>query len=167
MKRINEETESTIKTKEGIAIAITVILIMVMVYIVTAVFMTGEIGNKKTSTTTTSSSVNTESFENIILASKTFDITADTYKVIFFSVNDASGGLKTTLSTYDSSSKDIKLYKVNLDETINKYVIGDEANESATTSNELSVKSPTLITITNGVITSYISDESQILEELK
>ena len=87
--------------------------------------------------------------------------------VIFFSQDKINDELKSTLSSYDSLGKETKLYKVNIDETINKYVKSDEQNDSATNSSELKINKTTLITITNGKITSYITDNDTIINALK
>ena len=79
------------EVKSGIILSVCVILIIVIVYFTTAVFMTGEIGNKKVSKTNNTtessktSSSNETSYENMIIASKAFNRLDETYMVIFFS----------------------------------------------------------------------------------
>ena len=160
------------EVKSAIAITITVILILVVVYLSTAVFMTGEIGDKKKDEKDEVTNVSEESqtstlYDNMIIASKTFEQKNDEYMVIFFSQKDTSDTLKNMISTYDSSGKDTKLYKVNTDEVINRFVISDEANNSATNYNELKINDITLVTIKNGVIASYIVTEDNVIEALK
>lgn len=160
------------EVKSAIAITITVILILVVVYLSTAVFMTGEIGDKKKDEKDEVTNVSEESqtstlYDNMIIASKTFEQKNDEYMVIFFSQKDTSDTLKNMISTYDSSDKDTKLYKVNTDEVINRFVISDEANNSATNYNELKINDITLVTIKNGVIASYIVTEDNVIEALK
>lgn len=160
------------EVKSAIAITITVILILVVVYLSTAVFMTGEIGDKKKDEKDEVTNVSEESqtstlYDNMIIASKTFEQKNDEYMVIFFSQKDTSDTLKNVISTYDSSGKDTKLYKVNTDEVINRFVISDEANNSATNYNELKINDITLVTIKNGVIASYIVTEDNVIEALK
>jgi hypothetical protein len=60
-----------------------------------------------------------------------------------------------------------KLYKVNYDESINKSVLSDEENKEATNSEDLKVKGCTLITINDGKIVSYVSNETDILKTLE
>lgn len=160
------------EVKSAIAITITVILILVVVYLSTAVFMTGEIGDKKKDEKDEVTNVSEESqtstlYDNMIIASKTFEQKNDEYMVIFFSQKDTSDTLKNMISTYDSSDKDTKLYKVNTDEVINRFVISEEANNSATNYNELKINDITLVTIKNGVIASYIVTEDNVIEALK
>ena len=62
----------------------------------------------------------------------------------------------------------MKLYKVNLDESINKFVISkDEENKEAKNANELKIKDTTLIVIKNKSIISYITDTDEIVEKIK
>lgn len=153
--------------KNGIVITITVILILVTVYFTTAVFLTGEIGgeNKEKETPETTEPISSE-YENMIIASSTFKQLNEEYMVMFYS-KDASEAIKTALKTYDSMNKETKLYKVNMDEAINKYVKSNEINSSATNSDELKVNGSTLIVIKNGVISSYVTNEEEIISKLK
>ena len=87
------------EVKSAIAITITVILILVVVYLTTAVFMTGEIGDKKKDEKDEVTNVSEESqtstlYDNMIIASKTFEQKNDEYMVIFFSQKDTSDTLK-------------------------------------------------------------------------
>lgn len=158
--------------KNGIAISITVILVIAIVYLTTAVFMTGEIGNNKkvkeskTTTKEASSSVS-KIFDNMIIASKTFDQKKDEYMVIFFHGNDISDTLKSAITSYDSSNNGVKLYKVNTDDVINKFVLSDEQNSGATNYKELKINDITLITIKNKSIASYVTEEENVINNLK
>lgn len=149
--------------KNLIPITIFVILALVGVYLVTAIFKTGEIGGKSKNTTTTSSGV-TELYDDMILANNTFDKSANEYMVLFFNEKDLSESLKTIIKAY---SEDKKLYKVNLDEAINKFVISDEENPNAASASELKINKTTLVTISNNKIISYITDEKEIKNTLK
>lgn len=155
--------------KNGITITITVILVIAIVYLITAVFMTGEIGNKKTNSeskkTTTNSSVS-KIYDNMIIASKTFDQNKDEYMVIFFYGNDVSDELDSAITTYDSSNNKIKLYKVNVSDVINKFVLSEQQNSKATNYNELKINDVTLITIKNNEITSYVVTEDEVISKL-
>lgn len=133
--------------------------------------MTGEIGNsnkdeKEDALTTTKESITSSLYDNMIIASKTFEQKNDEYMVIFFSQNDASDTLKSTISAYDSSDKNVKLYKVNIDEAINKFVVSDEENINATNYDELKINDVTLITIKNNEITSYVVTEDDVISKL-
>lgn len=160
--------------KNGIIITVIVILVLVIVYFATAFLMTGEIGNTKAEKESFNDSSNLQKndvvsslYDNMIIASDTFKQSNSEYKVIFFSQNEVSDNLKSLISSYDSSSDGIKLYKVNIDETINKSVVSDESNPNAKTFSDLKINDVTLITISNGVISSYITGEDGVVSELK
>ena len=147
-----------------------VIVILVIVYLTTAIFMTGEIGNNKKddkNETTTNNESQSELYDNMIIASNTFNQKNEEYNVIFFHEKDDNDALKNSISAYDSSQKDIKLYKVNLDEAINKFVISKQQNSSATNYEELKINDVTLINIKNKVITSYVTGYENVISKLK
>lgn len=149
--------------KNAIPITIFVVLALVAVYFITAIFKTGELNNKNKNTTTTAADVTTL-YDDMILANNTFDKGNGEYMVLFFHNNDLSESLKTIMNNY---SGDKKLYKVNLDEAINKFVISEEENQNATSASELKINKTTLITISNKSIISYITDEKEIKNTLK
>lgn len=152
------------EVKNGIIIAICVMLIIVVVYFSTAIFMTGEIGRKKSKTTTTTTSEIKSEYDNMIIASNTFKMYDDEYMVIFYSSKDSSDDLKNAISNY---SGELKLYKVNTHEAINSYVKSDYDNKTANESNDLKIKDNALITIKNGTITTYVSNDEEIINALK
>lgn len=154
--------------KNGIIVTVTVLLIIVIVYFTTAIFMTGEIGkksSKENKTTTTTNSANSE-YENSIIASFTFKQSKDEYMVMFFSKKDSKEQIKNALKSYNSADDKLKLYVVNVDEAINKYVKDKEFNPNATSSDELKINKDTLLVIKNGVIDSYVTDEDEIVSKL-
>lgn len=157
------------EVKNGIMIGITVVLILGVVYLTTAIFMTGEIGGQKetTKSTTTKETSSQSQFKNMIIAGKTFGMNNDNYMVLFFFEKELSDELKSAIISYDSADKDVKLYKVNVDEAINAYVKGDAFNAGATNAKDLMIKDVTLVTIKNNKITSFVDDETQIINKLK
>lgn len=152
------------EVKNGIILSVVVIVVILVVYLTTAVFMTGEIGSKKNSEKKTTTTNTASNYENKILASKVFDQTPETYKVLIFSEQDISDDLKSAVTSY---SGDTKLYLVNKDEAINKYVSSDTDNVKPDNSSSLKVKKEALLTISNGSVTSYVTNESEIIDELK
>ncbi len=158
------------EVKNAIIMTFVVIVILVIVYLTTAIFMTGEIGNNKKddkNDTTTNNESQSELYDNMIIASNTFNQKNEEYNVIFFHEKDDNDALKNSISAYDSSQKDIKLYKVNLDEAINKFVISKQQNSSATNYEELKINDVTLINIKNKVITSYVTGYENVISKLK
>lgn len=159
--------------KNGIVLSVCVILIVVLVYFSTAYFMTGEIGDSKKKsnndgnvTQTEQSSVG-DNYKNMIIASKTFDIEEQDYMVMFFSEKKVSETLSNALLNYDSKGADINLYKVNTDEVINSYVKSNQDNSIPNSSDELKIKDKALITISSGKVSSYVTNESDIINALK
>lgn len=157
--------------KNGIIIALTIVFILLITYLTTAVFLTGEIGSNKKNNSDLENSNSKESvsslYDNMIIASKTFDKKENEYMVVFFSEKNSSDDLKSAISSYDSSSNELKLYKVNIDEAINKYVVSDTFNGNATNSSELKIIKEALITIKDGKIGSYEITEKDIITKLK
>ncbi len=152
--------------KNAILISVTVIAIIVVVYLVTAVFLTGEIGNKKTNEennekTTSQSEI---SYDGKIIAGRIFNQKQDTYLVMVYSEENASESLKNAISSY---SKDVKLYKVNTDEAINKSIVSETDNPTPMNNAEVRVSKNALITITSKKVTSYINNEDEIINALK
>ena len=157
-----------IELKNGIAIGVSVILILIIVYFMTAVLFTGEIGNKKDNETTTKvSAANTQLYDNMILAGQTFNRKEEKYMVAFFSHSKASDELKSAISNYNSSISGIKLYVVNLDEAVNRYIVSDTFNGNAQTASELKITDQAIITISNGKMQSYMILEKDIISVLK
>lgn len=164
------------EVKSGIIISVCVVIIIVLVYFITAIFMTGEIGgNTKKNVKDTlneqkedqSDSLSSQSYDNMIIASRTFKMSDEKYMVVFFSKKSASDSIKSALSSYDSKEHEVKLYKVNVDEVINSYVKSDLDNNNPTSSEDLKIKENALITIESGKASSYLTGETDIINALK
>lgn len=153
--------------KSAIIISIVVLFIIGITYFTTAFFLTGEIGRGNLSNESSEVSEEAEAtslYKDMIIASKTFTQKKSEYNVLFFSNNNASDAIINILSSYSGS---LSLYKVNTDEAINKYVVSEESNPNATNASELKINGTTLITIKDGVITSYITGDTDIIKNLK
>ena len=151
--------------KEKIILIVCVLVIIIGTYFITAAILPKRSNNNDLSSLNSSGlSLN---YDNIIIASDTFSINKQKYMVLFFSEKDSKDYLKTTFNLYDSSDNEIKLYKVNTDESINKFVKANESNKDASSIEDLKISGDTLITIENGKIVSYIDDVDSILETLK
>lgn len=148
------------EVKNGIILTISVLVFLIIVYFVIA-FIKGEIKSNEQDTQTDQLSL---SYSNMITASNIFNQNEEEYYVILFSNNDAFEVIKNTLSSY---SGDKKLYKVNIDEPINRSVKGKNVNEHASTYEELKVDKTTLIKINNKQIVSFITNTSEIVNALK
>ncbi len=151
--------------KNGIILGIFVIIIIVVVYLATAIFMTGEIGGKKTKDNKTTTTVPlTNQYNNRIISSKIFNRSEESYMVVIFSDKKASNELKDSVKNYNGS---VKLYVINIDEAINKSIKADVDNLYAQDSSGLKVKENALLTIKDGVITNAVTGGANIISELK
>ena len=153
------------EVKSGIILTVVVLLIVGVVYLITAVFATGEIGSKKSKTSDDTLSSSYITYNNMILASNTFTQKESEYMVMFVINDDLSDTLKSYINSYNNS--DMKLYVVSADDAVNKFVKSDSANEAATNYSELKINKNTLITINDGKISSYLTNEDEIKEKLK
>ncbi len=154
--------------KSLITISLTVIVILVVTYFTTAFLLTGEFGSNKPANNITSSDSSSEvvsEYDNMIIASKTFSQSEANYKVIFISSKEIKEDIKNSINLY--SNENIKLYVVNTDEAINKFVVSDMENPNAINYSELKIKGTTLIEIKNGAISNYYSDSTEIVKNLK
>ncbi len=157
------------EVKKAITLLIVVLIILGAVYVVTEMMKdNSKTSNKTKTTTTTKSSVNLDAkYSNMIILSKVFSMPESEYKVLFYSNKNIKDSLSKSIELYDSNEDNIKLYKVNYDESINKSVLQNEDNKSATKADELKVKGVTLITIKEGTITSYITNYDDILKAME
>lgn len=151
--------------KNGIIILLVVLGILAIVYFGTA-YRTGQISHKKYDNNSEITN-NDPSYSNMIIYSKVFSQKEEKYMVLFFDNTKIKDSLSTTIDLYDKNEGNIKLYKVNYNETINKKVVSKTENKVATNVDELKIKGTTLITIENGKIINYISNEDEILSSLE
>lgn len=96
----------------------------------------------------------------VILASDTFTKTNGEYYVIFC---DFSSSDKETIDELVKDS-DISVYKVNVRDILNSYVLATTSNKEASSSAELKINSTTLISIKNGKNVNYIEGIDNIKE---
>ncbi len=154
--------------KSSITLIIAVLGVIAITYFATAFFLTGEIGNNKTDNEETKEVEETEEvteiFSNMIIASKTFTQKESKYMVLFFSKKDLTYDFNQIVNNY---SKNTKLYKVNVDEAINGFVLSNEENTSVQSYKDLKVKAPTLITIENRKNISYVSGSDKVIDIIK
>lgn len=143
-------------------IAVMVLLLFILYYVV-AVFVTKEINistNKDEETTDTT----TNTVSDKILAKNIFNQKEETYYVYFYDFNDADQNIGSKISNLS----DNKVYKVDTSSSLNQnYVTEESGNKSATSIDNLKVKNPTLIKITNDKIVEYYEDVDPILSYLE
>ncbi len=153
--------------KNGIIITVIVLLIIIGVYLITAVFMTGEIGNNGSNKNNVSQAISdyTE-YSNMILASNTFKQKESEYMVMFILKDELKDDLESKINSYSQLDGKLKLYIVSMDDAVNKFVYNKEDNPSASNYDELKVSKNTLIIIKNGLIESYLNEKEEIIEKL-
>lgn len=158
-----EELDTSVKGSTILKILGVVLLILLVLYYVVAVFVTKEIDVSGNKGADTNDSTSASSVSNKILASAIFNQKEETYYVYFYDFEDEDSGISSAIS----SRSDIKIYKVDTSSSLNsKYVTEESGNASATTLEELKVKNPTLLEITNDQITGYYEGSSLIIDFL-
>lgn len=101
-----------------------------------------------------------------ILSGQSFDKKDQEYLVLFFNI-EKDPIYQTFISNYQAKDEHLPIYYVNLKNKMNQKCISDEANENATSSEELKINGPTLIKFTENQIAEYIEGEEAIEEYLK
>lgn len=158
IKLKEEELDTSIKWTTLAKIVIFGLIILLVLYYIVAVFITKEIdiSNKKQNT---QEETNSNVSSNKILASNIFNQSEDTYYVYFYDFNEPDSNISSAIS-----SKDLKFYFVDTSSALNqKYVTEEAGNRNVTGIDNLKVKSPTIIGITNDTVTSYYEGSSEII----
>ncbi len=136
--------------KKFITITCILLIIMAAIYLATSLFITKELDwfNKKDEKETTEEKTISDS----ILASAIFKQKEEEYYVYFYDFNEKD----TTVTEYiNNRLSGEKVYKVNTESAMNAKYISDTSNKNAKTLEELKVKAPTVIKISNHKITKY------------
>ena len=157
-----EQLDTSIKMSTLIKIIVAITIILVLLYYILAVFITKELdvtGNKDASTSNTS----TNNVPNAILASSIFNQAEETYYVYFYNFTEEDENVGSAINS--NSSKTI--YRVNTNDGLNsKYITLEQGNKSVTSLENLKVKDPTLIEITNDKVTKYFEGSTSIINFL-
>lgn len=102
-----------------------------------------------------------------ILAGSSFSMGYDEYFVLYYNFGDEDLSLDSTVYTYRSNSDNVKLFTVDLSDSLNSSFVADsESNPSVTTVADLKVKNPTLIKFVNNSVAEYVEDIGTINEYL-
>lgn len=98
-----------------------------------------------------------------ILAGTSFSKKENEYLVLFYNVEEDENSVYGDLiSDYQSKEDKIPIYYVDLSNAMNKSVVSDESNDSASSVEELKIKEPTLIKFSANSISEYIEGEEAI-----
>lgn len=157
-----KELDNSIKKITIIKVVSAITLILLTLWYVLAVFVTKEIdisgGNNKTENVTDTSGVS-----NRILASATFNQAEEIYYVYYYDFTDEDEAVASAIG----SKSELKIYRVDTSSSLNqKYVTDDSGNANVTGINDLKIKNPTLLQITNDEVTGYYEGSSNIINFL-
>lgn len=133
--------------KKLIGITILVVVLIGIIYLISALFITKELDwfDKK-------EQENQTLVTNTILASEIFKQQEETYYVYFYDYTKEDTQITSIINTKLSSNK---IYKVDTNSALNNKYISEESNKNATSLEELKVKSPTIIKVSDMSIIEY------------
>lgn len=98
-----------------------------------------------------------------ILAGQIFDQNEEEYYVLVYDTSDTKTMLGNWKSKYEGTTDALKVYVVNPKVSLNnKYIVKDNSNTSPTGYEDLKIKAPTLIKISNKSVAEYIEGENEI-----
>ena len=148
------EKEEIIEKNPGrkyIIITCSLLVIMCAIYLITSLFITKELDwfNKKDKEEETKEE---STVSDAILASAIFKQKEEEYYVYFYEFSEEKNPITEVVNNKLSSEK---VYKVNTESAMNKKYVNNESNKNAKKLEDLKVKAPTLIKISNGEITKY------------
>ena len=145
--------------KRVVIILLCVVLLFGLMYFLTTRILSKEVTKKRKQSEVTESTIQYEK----ILAGESFTMEQEEYYVVYYDSTDTN--LSSTIATYQSDKKDIKLYSVDLNDGMNKKYITDSDINTSSIEN-LKVKNPTLIHFKNKEVVDTITDENEIKDYL-
>lgn len=153
------ELDTSIKGSTVIKVVIFIALLLLILWYILAVFVTKEVDISKNNDTA-SDTTDTSSVSNRILASATFNQLEDVYYVYYYDFTDEDQSVASAIS----SKSALKIYRVDTSSSLNqKYVTEETGNATVTSIDNLKVKNPTLLQITNDQVTGYYEGSSNII----
>ena len=157
---VREEIIEKNPIKKFITITCILLIIMAAIYLATSLFITKELDwfDKKEDEETKEE----ETVSDSILASAIFKQKEEEYYVYFYEFNEKD----TTVTEYvNNRLSGQKVYKVNTESAMNAKYVSDTSNKKAQTLEELKVKAPTVIKISNKKIAKYY-EANEIINNL-
>ena len=168
-KEKQEQLDTSIKGSTIIILTIVVILIIIALYFISAIFITKEINISSSDNKTSEENSeedntnNPSSVSNKILASNIFNQKEDTYYVYFYDFSDEDENVKTIID----SKSDLTIYRVDTESSLNqKYVTKDSGNKNVDKIDNLKVKNPTVLKISNDKVVAYYEGGKSIIDNL-
>lgn len=152
---------STSSGKNAVKYIVIVLGIFALMYLLTLLIL------KKSSTDYITKEKDTTSIQySEILAGTSFDKKDDEYFVIFYDKSEENSKAETIYSDYKAKDDHKTIYYVDLSSKLNKSVVSNESNSSATKAEELKIKGTTLIKFVDNQIDDYIEGEDEISKYL-
>ena len=152
-KPLKIKEEDQVKDQIITALKILVaLLVFILVLVLITKFVNGDFKSKKIKIT-----------YNDIIAGQTFNRKENTYYVVYYSFNSDT----SIQETIDALKTEAKVYKVNLDDGMNKDYMSEKGNSSASSVGELKINGVTLIKIEEGKNVEYIEGSSNVETYLK
>lgn len=152
-KPLKIKEEDQVKDQIITALKILVaLLVFILVLVLITKFVNGDFKSKKVRIT-----------YNDIIAGQTFNRKEKTYYVVYYSFNSDT----SIQETIDALKTEAKVYKVNLDDGMNKDYISEKGNSSASSVGELKINGVTLIKIEEGKNIEYVEGSSNVETYLK
>jgi hypothetical protein len=150
-----------------IKIGTVVVVIFVAFYILTLSLTQKQNSNDTTNNNDTSTPATIQYDE--ILAGETFNMPNSEYYVLLYDFSDETistlyGGI---ISSFKTNHKDSRLYIVDLSKGFSSAYIADASNSSVQRIEDLKIKGPTVIKISNGQNVAYVEGKDAIKDILK
>ena len=166
--KIEENTNFGSSEIKKVVITTSVVLIVFACFYFLTVAIVNK-NEKKDDTGDSSSKTNEVEIQHKeILLGSSFSIKDDQYLVVYYDTTDDDlSSLTSAISTYRSSSKDVNLYTVDMNNGLNKGFAGATSNKVATKASELSISGPTVIKFSDNKISTYIEGTDEVIKYLE
>ena len=143
-----------------VKILLVVVVLILGVYLFTNRFIVKEYDIKKDGQAGEISS------HNIIVGSLLNRPHKEYYVMAYKSKNNDSAIYDTYLNLYENKEDSLRMFIIDLDNSLNSKYYSEVGNTKATSIDELQISSPTLIKVNNGKIAKYIEGQEKIKQEL-
>ena len=143
---------------------LSLIVIFVAGYLVIGIFVTKTISFKEKEETKEEITIDNDT----ILLGQLFEQKDSEYYVLVYDVTDEKNILTSWKNSYNGKENALKVYVVDSENKLNgKYLVEKDSNKNASSYEELKVKAPTLIKVSDKKITEYIEGEEAIKNVFK
>ncbi len=165
IKSKNYVSEDQDEIRRFIIILAILIVIILAAYLLTRIFVTKDLFNKKgEEQIVTPGEVNYD----ITLIGSMLNINKEEYYVLIVDTSIPSSAYYTGLmATYNRNTNALPVYLADLNNELNKGYISDTANVDTSDLTKFRVKGPTLIKVKNGKISKSITSDADMVRELK